>query len=113
MKKITLTFLLCLAVSISFSQSKIWKTTSEKGEFQGHSIEKLDANNSAVLALDFVAFQQQLENVPLRGVSASASKTLISLPNDKGALQVFNIIEAPVFSASLSAQYPSIKSYIG
>ena len=61
MKKITLTFLLCLAVSISFSQSKIWKTTSEKGEFQGHSIEKLDANNSAVLALDFVAFQQQLE----------------------------------------------------
>ena len=113
MKKITLTFLLCLAVSISFSQSKIWTTTNEKGEFQGHSIEKLDANNSAVLALDFVAFQQQLENVPLRGVSTRVSNTLISLPNNKGVMQVFNMIEAPVFSASLSAKYPSIKSYIG
>ncbi len=113
MKKIALIYLFCLTVSISFSQTKIWEITTEKGEFQGHSIEKLDTNNSAVLALDFVAFQQQLENVPLRGVAASASKTLISLPNDKGALQVFSIIEAPVFSASLSAQYPSIKSYIG
>ncbi|MDC1520608.1 M12 family metallo-peptidase, partial [Polaribacter sp.] len=113
MKKITLTFLLCLTVSISFSQSKIWKTTTEKGEFQGHSIEKLDANNSAVLALDFVAFQQQLENAPLRGVAARVSKTLISLPNNKGVMQAFNMIEAPVFSASLSAKYPAIKSYIG
>ena len=113
MKKIILTFLFCLSVSISFSQSKIWTTTSEKGEFQGYSIEKLDANNSAVLALDFIAFQQQLENVPLRGVSTRVSKTLISLPNNKGVMQVFNMIEAPVFSASLSAKYPSIKSYIG
>ena len=93
MKKIILTFLFCLSVSISFSQSKIWTTTSEKGEFQGYSIEKLDANNSAVLALDFIAFQQQLENVPLRGVSTRVSKTLISLPNNKGVMQVFNMIE--------------------
>ena len=113
MKKIILIFLLSLTVSISFSQSKIWKTTTEKGEFQGHSIEKLDTNNSTVLALDFEAFQAQLQDAPLRGDAARFSNTQISLPNDKGMLQVFNIIEAPVFSASLSAKYPAIKSYIG
>ncbi|MEN8744959.1 MAG: reprolysin-like metallopeptidase, partial [Polaribacter sp.] len=113
MKKITLTFLLSFTVLISFSQSKIWKTTTEKGEFQGHSIEKLDTNNSAVLALDFEAFQEQLQGAPLRGDAARVSNTQISLPNDKGMLQVFTIIEAPVFSASLSAKYPAIKSYIG
>ena len=113
MKKIILIFLLSITVSISFSQSKIWKTTTEKGEFQGHSIEKLDTNNSTVLALDFEAFQAQLQGAPLRGDAARFSNTQISLPNDKGMLQVFNIIEAPVFSASLSAKYPAIKSYIG
>lgn len=95
------------------SQSKLWKTTIQKGEFQGHSTEKLDTNNSVVLALNFEAFQKQLENAPLRSITARFSNTLISLPNDKGALHVFRIIEAPVFSASLSAQYPAIKSYIG
>ena len=95
------------------SQSKLWKTTIQKGEFQGHSTEKLDTNNSVVLALNFEAFQKQLENAPLRSITARSSNTLISLPNDKGALHVFRIIEAPVFSASLSAQYPAIKSYIG
>ena len=84
MKKITLTFLLSFTVLISFSQSKIWKTTTEKGEFQGHSIEKLDTNNSAVLALDFQAFQEQLQGAPLRGDAARVSNTQISLPNDKG-----------------------------
>ncbi|MCI2228889.1 M12 family metallo-peptidase [Polaribacter sp. MSW13] len=95
------------------SQSKVWKKAKSSGEFQGHSIEKLDENNSEVIGLDFTAFKKQLVNAPLRGVNAKSSDVIIELPNEKGELQAFRVLEVPVFSPSLSAKYPEIKSYVG
>ncbi|MGB0879261.1 MAG: reprolysin-like metallopeptidase [Polaribacter sp.] len=106
-------FTLLFFVGVS-AQTKIWKTSSKaNGQFQGHSIEMLDKNTSEIVELDFEAFKNQLQNAPLRGVSNTSSNTIIHLPDDQGKLQSFRILEAPVFSLSLSAKYPEIKSYVG
>ncbi len=95
------------------SQTKLWKKSKVEGDFQGHSIEKLDKNNSEIIELNFQSFKEQLQNAPLRGISNRASNTIINLPDEKGDLQSFKIFEAPVFSPSLSAKFPNIKSYVG
>jgi len=108
-----LTFLALLFFVGVNSQIKIWKTSNAIGEFQGHSVEKLDKDNSIVVALDFNAFKKQLLNTPSRGVSSKVSDVIINLPDDKGKLQSFRILEASVFSPTLSAKFPNIKSYVG
>ncbi len=113
MKKVTLIFLFCSIIYSGFSQSKIWKKTTVSGEFQGFSIEKIDKNNSELLELDFAVFKQQLVNVSLRGGSNISSNIIINLPDHKGDLEAFRILEAPVLSRNLSAKFPEIKSYVG
>ena len=103
-------FLFCLSV---YGQTNIWKKTTISGIFQSESVEVLDKDNSEVLSLDFTSFKTSLQSTPLRGISHGVSGTTIILPDEKGDFQEFKIFEAPVFSPSLSAKFPEIKSYVG
>ena len=105
---LTLFFFIC-----SNAQNKIWQKQLIQGDFQGYSVEKLDKKHSETVQLNFSEFKKQIKNAPLRGVSNRNKGVLINLPNEKGNLEEFNILEAPVFEPSLSAKYPNIKSYVG
>ncbi len=63
--------------------------------------------------LDLDAFKAQLSNAPLRSASAITSNSRIYLPNIKGQLEQFMVVEAPVLSNELSEMHPNIKTYIG
>ncbi|WP_111684775.1 zinc-dependent metalloprotease [Winogradskyella tangerina] len=63
--------------------------------------------------LDLDAFKAQLVNAPLRSADTKISNTKIYLPNHKGEMEQFSVVEAPVLSEELSQQYPNIKTYLG
>ena len=114
MRKKLLTPLILLTFSLVLnSQNNPWKKTTISGIFQSESVEVLDKDNSEVLSLDFTSFKTSLQSTPLRGISHGVSGTTIILPDEKGDFQEFKIFEAPVFSPSLSAKFPEIKSYVG
>ena len=114
MRKKLLTPLILLTFSLVLnSQNNPWKKTTISGIFQSESVEVLDKDNSEVLSLDFTRFKTILSTAPLRGLSSNVSGTTIILPDEKGFFQEFKIFEAPVFSPSLSAKFPEIKSYVG
>ena len=97
----------------SYGQDYIWKTAEINGKINNHSVSSYLKNSSKTLILDFKEFKKQLKNAPLRGAGNRSSTVIINLPDDKGVLESFRIIEAPVFAPSLSAKYPNIKSFVG
>lgn len=96
-----------------YAQSNLWKIQQINGEVHKNAISSYNKNHSKTLTLDLKEFKKQLQGAPLRGLSAKNSNVIIYLPNEKGVLQSFKIIEAPVFAPSLSAKYPNIKSFVG
>jgi hypothetical protein len=104
---------LILLFTNSYSQDYLWKTQEINGKLNNHSVSSYLKNHSKTLVLDFKGFKKQLQNVPFRGVSSKSSNIIINLPDDKGTLQAFRILEAPVFSPSLAVKYSQIKSYVG
>jgi hypothetical protein len=46
-------------------------------------------------------------------IAAGKSSVVISMPNAKGTLEHFKIVESPVMSVALAARYPQLHSYIG
>lgn len=95
-----------------FGQNNVWQKSTSDGSLNAISIKKLDAKNSEIYQLNVQAFKQSLANAPLRD-GHHTSNVAISVPNEKGEMESFKILEAPVFDAALSARYPDIKSYVG
>ncbi len=113
MKQITLLLVSLLVSSIGYSQSS-WKKSTSSGEINGSSIELYKADKSFIYELDLASFKQHLDNTQKRGeVSLKNSNNSISLPNEKGIIEEFKILEASTFSPTLAAKFPEIKSYIG
>ena len=115
LKLLKIAFLALFLIGFSaFGQKNVWKKSSTNGTLNSISIDKLQKNKFKVFELNTNIFKQQLSNAPLRGIANSKfSNTIVNLPNEKGVLTSFRILEAPVFSPSLSVKYPNIKSYIG
>ena len=64
--------------------------------------------------LDEAAMKYQLRSVPNeRNVSSSRSSAIIYVPNSKGELERFRVVEAPSMEPGLAKQFPDIKSYAG
>ncbi|MCH3880886.1 MULTISPECIES: reprolysin-like metallopeptidase [Tenacibaculum] len=107
-------FITTILFSVSlFSQNSFWKKTAVKGNLNGQDVSLLQKENSQALELNFNDFKEQLNEVPLRGLNTGRSEVVINLPEENGNMQSFKIFEAPVFSPSLSAKFPEIKSYVG
>lgn len=64
--------------------------------------------------LQEASFRNVLARVPAeKEVNVSASNAIIALPDAKGNIQTFRVVEAPVMAPELSARYPGIRSYLG
>ena len=98
--------LLCFS---GFSQKNDWKKSNST---DGTS--KFHLNNDSVhsFELNSLSFKQSLSAAPLRGKNETSQVSII-VPAHDGNFESFTIYEAPVFSPTLSARYPDIKSYVG
>jgi len=108
MKKKVLLFVALFVVVSSYSQevftrinTQSYKTqlTDQPSKFQNFKL-----NTSR--------FLEVVSSVRSRNQQKTATVTL-KLPNEKGGFEEFYILENSVLGTSLSAKYPSIKSYIG
>ncbi len=101
-----------LAFSI-YGQQGYWT----KGVFvdgtQDVSLRNLSSNNYEIYQLDMAAFKQQLVGAPMRGQFNGRSNTIVTFPDEKGKLERFRVVEAPVLSPGLAARFPNIKTYVG
>ncbi len=95
-----------------FGQKSNWNKSTSNGSLNAISINDLDAKYYSIFQLDFQTFKNSLANAPLRD-GIQQSNVTISVPNEKGNMESFHIMEAPVFDETLSIQYPEIKSYVG
>ena len=107
------TALFLMLSSTAFSQKNVWKKSASDGNLNKISLNKLDQNESEVFVLNANDFKNQIKGAPLRGNSNRISSNYVLIPNEKGEFFRFQVYEAPVFSPSLSARYPDIKSYVG
>lgn len=115
--KLKLPFLvIALALALStntHAQKNAWTKTTATGSLNKISVKDLNQNESEAFILNETDFKNQLKGAPLRGQANRTSTTNVLIPDEKGKFISFNIYEAPVFSPSLSAKFPEIKSYIG
>ena len=74
---------------------------------------KLDKSKVAFFELELASFNKNISKASLRTIRNKQSETIVELPSDEGKLEAFRIYEDPVFSPSLAAKYPNIKSYVG
>ena len=114
--KTKLHFVLSLSMFLTLfsavAQQSYWRTTDRNLSQNGDNPE-LNVKFYQTHHLDLDALRAQLANAPLRSSETRISNTLISLPNNKGELEQFMVVETPVLSEELSLQYPNIKTYLG
>ena len=108
-KNFLIPFLFLLGiVSNSYSQNH-WKKANNQSIYQQRQ-EILPRDNFptryTLMNLDFSKFKNQLLQA-----NTSRSSFSIELPNAKGNLERFNIIETPTLASGLSAKFPMIKTY--
>ncbi|WP_395634059.1 reprolysin-like metallopeptidase, partial [Flavobacterium sp.] len=114
MKYKLLTVALLTFSSIAFSQSgrSLWNTTTKKSDMIPlESRMVLPEKNLFTLNLD--QLRTVLSNAPQRFGEARRNGITLSIPNENGVLESFNVYENPVLDPALAARYPEIKSYIG
>ncbi len=64
--------------------------------------------------LDEAALRLQLTNAPSeKTVAAGKSNFIISVPDSKGKIETYKVVEASVMEPGLAAKFPNIKSYVG
>ncbi len=102
-----------LFVTSLSAQNNYWTKKAFTRTLDGVSFEKLDPNHYEVYELNHDAFRQQLADAPVRGEFSGRSNTYVVFPDDKGKLETFRVMEAPIFTKELQAKYPNIKSYLG
>lgn len=101
-----------LASFTIFSQSNYW-TSIETSALRGlHNLENFNQKQIKSFNLNIEAFKQALNNAPMRGLG-SRSNTVVSFPDQFGKFTDYRIVELPILSAELAAQFPNIKAYLG
>ncbi|TYP99497.1 putative secreted protein (Por secretion system target) [Tenacibaculum adriaticum] len=108
MKKITL--LAFFMLSLCINAQELWKKTKGNENINGISTHKLDSDNFTIVNLNLLKFKSLITNCPKRGLT---SGNLVTIPDEKGNIERFEIFENPILAPSLAAKYPEIKSYIG
>lgn len=101
-----------LLVTVSMqAQKSIWSPVSESRVASMDLKERNAAPTSYQLfTLDQNAFDNVLQNAPLRN-SGISSSSIIELPTQDGKLEKFRVLSAPVLSESLALRFPGISSY--
>ena len=90
-----------------------WKKTETPKNPELITKLKLDKSKVGFFELELASFNKMISKASLRTIRNKQSETIIELPSGQGKSEAFRIYEDPVFSPSLAAKYPNIKSYIG
>ena len=115
MKKI-LFFLFIFSCCLTSAQNKInsWsEVTNIKRDLTISIIKPILPTEYKVFEFNYDAFVKGLVNVPQRENSTGTSNVIISLPNPKGEIEEYRILEASSFEPELQAKYPEIRSFAG
>jgi len=108
-----LSFSIFLMVFSVTAQQNYWQKTNGSNISSKERQTALNQKFYQTYQLDIDAFKLQLANAPLRSEMVTTSNSRIYLPNIKGDLEQFVVVEAPVLSQDLSDLYPEIKTYLG
>ncbi|MDR6845231.1 reprolysin-like metallopeptidase [Flavobacterium granuli] len=110
-------FLFCLgflaASFVGFSQAKSsWAivSSSQKRILQKEKGD-LGLEHQLLYSLNETEFKQSLETLH-SGVS-SAKSIAVAIPNSRGKIEQFNVVESSNFAPELQAKYPEIRAYSG
>lgn len=102
MKKILFTLSIILCGLTSYGQSTYWKKSTQN--FSNNKIVQAETEQYQILELDQIALQRIL---------SSGKETKISMPNSKGGMEDFLVVEKVSISKELADKYPAIKTYQG
>lgn len=110
--------LLSVVFVLSFIMQLQAQTVSYWTSVQTSKVSKLARKNATdkkvgekYFQLNAVALQQRLNAVTGKTVKQAALE--ITVPNAKGALESYTVVENSNFDAELQAKYPNIRSYVG
>ena len=106
------TFTIFLIVFSAIGQNS-WKKIESPKNPELITKLKLDKSKVDFFELEIASFNKNISKASLRVIGNKQSETIIELPSAEGTLEAFRIYEDPVFSPSLAAKYPNIKSYVG
>ncbi|WP_413532424.1 zinc-dependent metalloprotease [Empedobacter brevis] len=109
MKKNIYYLFLLLSSNYSFAQN--WTLVTESEAYPTARTEYQNKRNQKIFKLDRKTLDQKLVNVTSRNTNQVG--TIISMPNDKGVVERFEVWEASNFSAKDQAKYPNLRSYVG
>lgn len=104
-------FMLLSITTNAQSNNGLWTKISDTDKQQIQNQKDLDQKK--YYQLNFESLRTTLENAPKRGEISGRSSLVVQFPDDKGVMQSFSVVEAPVFSPELQARYPEIRSYSG
>ncbi|QNK76673.1 proprotein convertase P-domain-containing protein [Winogradskyella sp. PAMC22761] len=95
------------------AQQNYWQKTEKNQLRINGNTTTLNSKFYQTYQLDIDGFKAQLVNAPLRSASISASNITMYLPNVKGELEPFSVVETRVLSEELTEFHPNIKTYLG
>ncbi len=113
MRKNLLLTAIIIAVCFGNSFGQIWKKSTDKANGKQLLTIKKAPSSFEVFELDLQSFKKELQKAPVRGQSSKSGKIELSFPNADGGLDLYLVMEAPIFHPDLAAKYPGIKSYVG
>jgi len=107
-----------LGVSLSVAAQKngrtIWAEVSESDLQARNLVRTLNPEAYKTFRLDRDGVQRVLSDAPLEHSEAARSGgTILTIPNPKGELVRFGIVETALLSPSVAAEYPTWKTYQG
>ncbi|QEC66012.1 T9SS type A sorting domain-containing protein [Panacibacter ginsenosidivorans] len=116
MKRVLLLMVLAMIVFCANAQNP-WKQISLTSSFaKGKDVFHKHFKPQAYVSfqLNESAMRKLLRNAPSeKSVSSATSSFIISVPNSKGQIERFRIVEASSMEPALAAKFPNIKSYAG
>lgn len=115
MKKILLSLTLLFSILNGFSQKQNgWKKVDKLFFLDNHEIRRSSLPlEYELFEFDYQTFKSSLINVPKRESLAGISNVIVSIPNPKGFIEKYRIVEASNFEAELQNKFPEIRSYSG
>ncbi len=89
-------------------------STSEILNGKQSFLKQVNQGTVKAFQLDETAFRNNLKNVlPERVTKVQQSSSVIQVPDVKGTIKSFRIVEASVMQPELALKYPQIKTYLG
>ena len=95
----------------AISQNSSWRKIINVKESQKLIDLKIDKNKAHFFHLDKTSFKQKIATTQKE--TNKTKSVIIDIPINNGITKRFKVFETTVFSPSLAAKYPNIKSYVG